>query len=158
VRRRFDLTSPARKTASKNDVSNIPATTWQPIQNSQVGESPSRCGRPLPYPTARSNLVFMFLKRFLDMFQNRVRICRRHVGRVAARVRWPRTDMAAIPRKHGSEFGLDAIPVSIVHRRPSRKITDQRPGYGSPGAQMKKAGLVVNNLGTARVHSQPRVK
>jgi hypothetical protein len=90
----------------------------------------------------------MFLKRFLDMLQNRVRICRRHVGRVAVRMRRPRTNLAAIPRKHGSEFGLDAIPVSIVHHRPSRMIADPPPGYGSRGAQMKKAGLIVN--GTAR--------
>jgi hypothetical protein len=107
---------------------------------------------------ARSNLLVMFLKRFLDMFQNRVRICRCHVGRFAARMRWPRTDMTVISRKDGSEFGLDAIPISIVHRHPSRKIADPRPRYGSQGAQVKKAGLLVNNLGTARVHSQPRVK
>jgi hypothetical protein len=73
-------------------------------------------------------------------------------------MRWPRTDVAMIPRKHGSEFGLDAIPVSIVHHRPSRKITDPRPGYGSPGAQMKKAGLVVNKLDMVGVRSRPQMK
>jgi hypothetical protein len=65
---------------------------------------------------ARSVLFVVFLKRFFDVLQNRVRIGLCYFKRGAGRMRSLRAVIPVIPGKSGSEFRLDAIPVSTDHR------------------------------------------
>ena len=81
----------------------------------------------------RSAPLVMFLKCFLDMFQNRFSIVFRHRGRFAAPIDRLRSSMFAISRKRGSKFGFDAIPIPITHGRPPRIILCGAE-YGSPVA------------------------
>ena len=79
---------------------------------------------------ARSDRVFFFLKRFLDMSHNRFGVGFRYRGALAALINRPPAISLGLAWKPGLKFSFDAIPSSIAHHFPLGFLISGA-GYGS---------------------------